>query len=560
MTAKTLRDDQTSAIERLKDSIADALWKQKQWALANPNAAAVPVTELGIRVVMQAPTGYGKTILASGIVAQAVAKKKKVLFTVPAIDLIDQTCEVLFNQGIHDIGVIQSQHAMTDWSKPVQVASVQSLMRRDIPEADLVLIDECHRWFKFYETWLHNPAWYKVPFIGLSATPWTKGLGAHFTTAFIEADTTEGLIKKGLLSDFKVFAPTSPDLTGVRTVAGDYHEAELAVAMNKSPLVADIIETWKAKGEGRPTLVFAVDRAHAKNIEERFNACGVKTGYQDAFTKPADRRELKRQFHNGEIKIVCSVGTMTVGIDWDVRCIVWARPTKSEILFVQGTGRGLRTAPGKDHCLILDHSDNHLRLGFVTDIRKDKLDTGRHREASEERGIALPKKCPNCTFLKPPRMALCPACGHVIEIKTKIVEDAGELTELDRDAALASKAAKKFPDKRSSYAQLMFYAASKSYNPGWAGNKYRDLYGVWPRGHKDVVPVQPSYEMMKWIRSTQIRWAKSKRNPSLTPPPARDPNLPKGALSDREQKLIESVRERFAPGMFATEEELADFR
>src|SRR6476620_6981033 len=103
--------------------------------------------------MMQAPTGFGKTVLSAAIVSNAQAKNKRVLFTVPAIALVDQTVEAFWAQGVRDIGVIQAAHAMTDWSKPIQVASVQTLQRRPIPKADVVLIDEAHKWFRFYEKW-----------------------------------------------------------------------------------------------------------------------------------------------------------------------------------------------------------------------------------------------------------------------------------------------------------------------------------------------------------------------------------------------------------------------
>ena len=122
---------------------------------------------------------------------------------------------------------------MTDWSRPVQVASVQTLQRRPIPEADVVIIDECHRWFDFYPKWMMDPAWQSRKFIGLSATPWTRGLGRYFDDLIIAA-TTGDLIAGGYLSPFRVFAPSHPNLTGVRTVAGDYHEGDLSGVMNDS--------------------------------------------------------------------------------------------------------------------------------------------------------------------------------------------------------------------------------------------------------------------------------------------------------------------------------------
>src|ERR1700731_3341877 len=100
------------------------------------------------RPVLQAPTGFGKTRLAAAVVEGALAKQKRVIFTVPGLSLVDQTLKAFWDGGIRGAGVIRGRKMMTDWSRPVQVASVQTLQRRPIPEADLVLIDECHRWFE----------------------------------------------------------------------------------------------------------------------------------------------------------------------------------------------------------------------------------------------------------------------------------------------------------------------------------------------------------------------------------------------------------------------------
>jgi superfamily II DNA or RNA helicase len=157
------------------------------------------------RPVLQAPTGFGKTRLAAAVVERALAKQKRVIFTVPALSLVDQTVKAFWDDGVRDVGVIQGTNVMTDWSRPVQVASVQTLQRRPIPEADVVLIDECHRWFDFYAKWMADPAWQSRPFIGLSATPWTQGLGRYFDDLIIAA-TTQDLISEGYLSPFRVCA------------------------------------------------------------------------------------------------------------------------------------------------------------------------------------------------------------------------------------------------------------------------------------------------------------------------------------------------------------------
>ena len=282
-------------------------------------------------------------MLAASMVTGALAKGNRVLFVVPFLSLIEQTVAAFKAQGIDAVGVMQGYHWMTDGSQPVQVASIQTLQRRKLPLADLVIVDEAHRWFAFMGEWMARPEWQKVPFIGLSATPWTKGLAKHYDELIVAATTSE-LIDLGFLSPFRVFAPAHPDLSGVKVVAGDYHEGQLSETMRQPVLVADTVSTWLKLGEDRPTLCFAVDRAHARKLADQFEAAGVPTGYVDASTPIEERENIARRLREGQIKVIVNIATMTTGVDLDVRCIILARPTKSEILYTQIVGRGLRTA------------------------------------------------------------------------------------------------------------------------------------------------------------------------------------------------------------------------
>src|SRR4051812_30846312 len=240
------------------------------------------------RPIIQAPTGAGKTVLAAAIVDGALGKGKRVVFVVPFLSLAEQTVAAFTAQGIACIGVMQARHPMTDARQPVQVASLQTLRRRSLPPADIVIIDEAHRWFGFLGQWMGMPEWQRVPFVGLSASPWTKGLGKHYDHLIVAATTAE-LIEKEFLSPFRAFAPAHPDLTAVDIVAGDFHEDQLAEAMGEPVLVADTVTTWLRLGEDRPTLCFAVNRTHARTLADEFEAAGVPTGYVDALT-PADER------------------------------------------------------------------------------------------------------------------------------------------------------------------------------------------------------------------------------------------------------------------------------
>ncbi len=355
----------------------------------------------------------------------------------------------------------------------------------------------------------------KLIFIGLSASPFGRGM-AEFYDDLIAPTTIRDLIDQGYLSKFKAFCPTHPDLSGVKIVGGDYHEGQLSERMSKKSIVGDVVHTWIDKAEHRPTLVFAVDCAHANLLFEQFADEGVACAYVDAKTPREDRAELGRQLNQGHIEVICSVGTMTHGVDLDVRCIVLARPTRSEQLFVQMIGRGLRTAPGKDHCLILDHSDSTLRLGMVTDIQRDHLLGGKNARVEPiERRTPLPHECPKCSCLIPPYVDECPHCGFKAKRISTVVAQAGELVEYEE---MAKKLKRKtngeltWPEKAALFGELKGYALVHGFKSGWAAQKYREKCGVWPNDPRvrDAVVRQPSAGTSSWIRAGFIRWAKSK--------------------------------------------------
>ena len=276
------------------------------------------------------------------------------------------------------------------------------------------------------------------------------------------------------------FAPSEPDLAGVHTVAGDFHEGELAEAMDRPVITGDIVETWLKRGEGRSTFCFCVNRRHAQHVAERFLEVGVAAEYMDGTTTREDREAIFSRFRSGDTGVICNIGVLTTGIDLDVRCIIDAKPTKSRILFVQTIGRGLRTAEGKNHLLILDHAGNHLRLGMVTDISQDHLDDGRDRQnasqRARERREPLPKLCEGCKAVVPRAVKDCPCCGSPIHARTDVEAIDGELVELGSRRSGAPT----IEDKAAFFSELKGHATLRGYNDGWASHKYRERFGVWP--------------------------------------------------------------------------------
>lgn len=464
------------------------------------------------RPMLMAPTGFGKTLVASSIIKGARAKGNKVLFVAPFLGLIDQTLESFAAEGITECGVIQADHPATDASQPVQIATIQSLLNRRIPEAQVVLVDEAHKWFAAMGEWMHDPAWADVPFIGLSASPGTRGLGKHYDRLLV-GSTTKELIRDGFLSPYKVFAPAHPDLAGVKTVAGDFHEGQLSERMQNPVLVAGVVETWLRLGEDRPTLVFAVDRAHARKLADEFEMAGVPAEYVDMKTPRDERTRIGRRLAQGQVRVIVNVATLTTGIDWDVRCIVLARPTKSEMLFVQIVGRGLRLADGKADCLILDHSDTTLRLGFPDDIVFDVLDDGNPKTRAERKAkqseLPLPKECKACSFLKPAGVRKCPCCGFEPERQSAIEERQGELIALSGKRK-SSKTDNSPEARQKFFSMCVRYALDHGHNEGSAAHRFKEKFGTFPRG-LGKYPLPLDAEFQSWIVSRRIAWAKSKK-------------------------------------------------
>jgi DNA repair protein RadD len=461
------------------------------------------------RAVIDMPTGSGKTILTAAIVRGALAKNKRVAFTVPTLSLIDQTVTSFRENGIalSDIGVVQADHPMRRPHAPVQVCSVQTLGRRAFPQVDIAIIDECHQRFLAVDRLMRENL--DVIFVGLTATPWSAGLGDVWED-LVSTTSIRGLQADGYLCRTRVFAPSHPDLEGVRIVAGDYDETQLSKRMRGAKIVGDVASNWCLHGENRQALAFCVDRAHAADLHDAFSGIGVASAYIDGNTDRAERLAIMTRFAAGEIKVICSVSTLTTGIDLpNASCLILARPTKSAILYTQIVGRGLRTAPGKVDCLVLDHSDTTLQLGFVEDIRHETLrtakgDRARKRRPTPERTPALPRECLACHLLIPPGAIACAECGKPSHRPSNVIVKEGELSEI---GAAQAKQARQAIEQREFLAQLKGFAIERNYAEGWAAHKFKAKFGDWPASHLAIStpPTLCGAAVRTWTRGQAIR-------------------------------------------------------
>lgn len=475
---KTLRKHQSLAINMVRQSLARG----------------------NRRTVLQAPVAFGKTVTASAMIEGARANGRTVLFTVPRISLVDQAVAEFEGQGIRRIGVIQADHPRRDDTAPVQVASVDTLMRREIDfTPDFVIIDEAH--LKQGQIGRIMARWPDRYYVGLSATPFAKGMGLLWHDLVIPITMRE-LVERGYLSQFTVYAPDVPDMSGVRTTAGDYHEGDIAKAMGEGKLIASVVQTWLGKGEGRPTLVFGVNCAHAQQLQREFERAGVSAGYCDAYTDRVAMQLYANRFRQGEYQVFCSVRKLTTGVDWAVSCIVDAAPTKSETLHIQKLGRGMRVNPGTEDLVVLDHAGNCLRLGLPTDIHHDTLDaTERGAQKSRPRAERLPRECASCGALH--TGLICPFCGHERKPVAGVETVDGELIEIT-----GKKAAPPTKEEKDRWMRgLIWIGQQRGYKPGWAPNKYREKMGVWPQG-VDRTPAAPGADITNWVKSQAIRYAK----------------------------------------------------
>jgi superfamily II DNA or RNA helicase len=442
---------------------------------------------------------------------------KRTSMILDRIVLVDQTSMRLSKYKIRH-GVYQANHWKYDTSERIQVCSAQTLERRNkFPDIDLLIVDECHiTRSKITELIMENP---KLKVIGLTATPFTKGLGKIYSNV-ICASTTGALVDKSWLAPLKVFISKEIDMSGVKKVAGEWSPDQ--VTERGMQITGDIVQEWIKKthevfGRPRKTIVFCAGVAHGADLVQQF----ANKGYNFVSISYKDNDEYKKaaieDFAKPDTLIHGLIATdiLTRGFDVpDVMVGVSARPfSKSLSSHIQQLGRVMRPCEGKEFALWLDHSGNYIR--FRDDWDQVYEEGVQSLENKEEKTKKEPtekekkeSKCPVCAALWPKGSDTCHACGYVKQ-KKQIEAVAGELVEL------GSMGKSDKGEKQVFYSELLYMAEQKNYNSNWASHKYREKFGVWPKGLAHVTRI-PSLTTINWVKHKNIAWVKGKQKGSKT--------------------------------------------
>jgi DNA repair protein RadD len=470
------------------------------------------------RVLLVAPTGSGKTVTFCEIIRRYVERGRSVLVISHRREIVQQTSDKLTANGIRH-GIIQAGFDPRPMAS-VQVASISTLWVRAFrsdamprPPADLLIIDEGHHcpastYRKIIDAYPDALA------LGATATPCRgdgRGLGGIFEV-MVQCPQVGALIEQGHLVKTRVYAPVDPDLRGVRTVAGDYVEDQLADRMDRPKLIGDIVTHWHKFGERRRTVVFACNVAHSRHIAEEFIRGGVCAEHIDGTTPKDERDDILKKLACGAIDIITNCMVLTEGWDMpEVGCCILARPTKKMGLYRQMIGRVLRPAPGKADAIVLDHSGAVFRHGLPEDHVEWKLDPDHRAEAPAHQARLASKtsglvECSQCSALRLGGQP-CPACGFMPKRPAEYVRiEAGDLALVQNGRAKANGYS---PAERAQWhAMLAWIALDRGYKPGWVGHKFKEKFGDWPSRH--VAPVEPSPEVRSWVRSRMIAYAKSR--------------------------------------------------
>ena len=462
------------------------LWEHQELAI---NMARQSIREGHKRPIIAAPTSFGKTVLAAQMMLNCQKAGKRGWFFCDRINLVNQTIDKFTAFGIN-FGVRQADHELRNPHAPIQIVSVQTVSAMvkahngRLPEFDFALVDECHVQHQIIKDIIEN--FNNIPVIGLTATPYSKGLGKLYNNLLVPIKPRD-LLNQGYLTPIRYYGGEHVDLSRIKSVnQNTYSPKDLESATDdmKEILTGSLIRNWLEWGERSQTIAFSPSKAHSRYLVQKFNDNGVSAEHIDCDTPTEEREDMYKAHNDGEFKILSCSRLLNTGYDSpSTRCIIDCFPTKSVTVYAQRMGRIKRLFENKEYGIYLGHAGNYERHGDPFDIYPTELHDGEkpHNEkeltSKKETKEGKSRDCPQC--YQQFNGMRC-ACGYEIPITEQMEDDGTMLKELEQGKAANKKTSTE--DKSRFLSDLIFYGNQKKMKNanGWASHQYKSKFGVWP--------------------------------------------------------------------------------
>lgn len=376
------------------------------------------------RVMMQLPTGGGKTVIAARLLRKYLSCGRKAVWLTHRRELAGQTGRVLTNAA----GLLAHSDKRWPVGEPapalaggVMILMAQTASRRLVEPGlwsqfdtqDLMVIDEAHH--ATAEGWELAMEYWPGRILGLTATPWRlskrEGFDHQFNTLICGPQVAE-LQTESSLCNAEVLIPAR-DLRisgGKIGSTGDFTEPGIEHANMDRPAImtVGVLDFWLNHARDRQTIVYAVSVRHARNLVNVFNRADVSAQLILGTTAPDQRAETIAEFKRGDLRVLVNVAVATEGFDLpDASCIVIARPTESLALYLQMVGRGLRPKPNGGDCVVLDLAGNSITHGLPDSMREWTLAPRSGESGVGEAPIAI---CDSCDVASPASSHTCRSC------------------------------------------------------------------------------------------------------------------------------------------------------
>ena len=377
-------------------------------------------------VMMQLPTGGGKTVITGALLANWLQNGRKAVWLTHRRELAEQTHGMLTDAGVSAITNVnwtpgEDAPAMAGGAVILMAQTVgRRTARRQVWDrynaGDLLVIDEAHH--AAADGWTRAMRQWPGPIVGMTATPWRLSEKEGFDHLFDElvcGPQTADLQSLDSLCEAQVFIPPPEQRISGGAVdrTGDYTEAGIEQANRDRPdiMTAGALEFWQKHANDRPTIAYAVSVDHAHNLAAVFNDSGIAAAVLLGDTNREDRDKAIAGFRNGSVKVLVNVIVATEGFNLpDASCIIIARPTMSLALYLQMVGRGLRPKADSGDCLVLDLAANSVTHGLPEDYREWSLEPRGAQKSGEAPVVWCP--IPWCEAASPAASHNCRVCGY----------------------------------------------------------------------------------------------------------------------------------------------------